>query len=198
VTLAQTDPPLSFMYLKSVPVAQGQGAVPVQTLTPVEAFFASNPPEVLFSALLVVALLLLNMILFFRVGRARVRRMIFSPDATEMSSRLMALTVRRDNLKQTVVLTKRTMTLGRGSGNDVNLGDDTNISREHAVVMWRRGHWYYTHRKSRLRTRIEGRRITGFVLRVLEPVTELEMGETKVFFHSANQQDVSELTKTNL
>ncbi len=198
VTLAQTDPPLSFLYLKAAPVVAQGSAAPVRTLTPVEAFFATISQQVLISAMLVMALLLLNLILFFRVGRARVRRMIFSPDTTEMSNRLMAVTVRRDSLKQTLVLTKRTMTLGRGSANDINLGDDTNISREHAVIMWRRGHWYYTHRKPRLRTRIEGRRIAGYVLRELEPVTELEMGETKLFFHSANQQDVSELTKTNL
>lgn len=199
ISLAETDLPLSFRYYNApAPVVVGGDGIPVRPLTPVEAFFASIPQIVLISAALAFALLLLNLIVFFRVGRARVRRMIFSPDTTEMSNRLMALTVRRDNLKQTIVLTKRTMTLGRGSSNDVNLGDDTNISREHAVVMWRRGHWYYTHRKPRLRTRIDGRRLTGYVLRELDPVTELEMGETRVFFHSANQQDVSELTKTNL
>lgn len=197
VTLAESDPPMVFRYQSAAPVASGVIA-PTRTLTPVEAFFASIPQIVLISAAISFALFLLNLILFFRVGRARVRRMIFAPDTSEMSSRLMALTVRRDNLKQTIVLTKRTMTLGRGSSNDVNLGDDTNISREHAVVMWRRGRWYYTHRKPRLRTRIDGKRISGYVLRELEPVTELEMGETRVFFHSANQQDVSELTKTNL
>jgi hypothetical protein len=36
------------------------------------------------------------------------------------------------------------------------------------------------------------------VLHELEPVTEIEIGDAKVFFHSSTQQDVSELTKTNL
>jgi hypothetical protein len=164
----------------------------------VPEFLRQADPVVLTSALISLILLLLNWITFFRVGRMRIRRMILNPDSTEMSPRLMALTVRRDSLKQTVVLTKRTVSLGRGNLNDINLGDSTSISREHGVVMWRRGKWFYSNRKPRLKCRVDGRRYSGFILKELEPVTEIEIGDARVFFHSSTQQDVSEFTKTTL
>jgi hypothetical protein len=155
-------------------------------------------PVTLAAIALSLALFIINILLFRQVGRARVRRLINNPDKHDLSERLMSITVRREGMKQTHVLTKKTVTLGRGSGNDVNLGDDTNISREHGIIMWRRKRWWYSNRKPRLLTRIDGRRHYGFFLGELEPVTELEIGNAKIFFHSSNQQDVSDMTKTNL
>ncbi len=149
-------------------------------------------------AALTTALFLLNVLVFFRVGRARVRRMIFRPDGYEMPNRLMAVTVYRDAMKQTNTLTKKTITLGRGSNNDINLGDDNKVSRQHGVIMWRRQEWYYTNRKPDVFVRIGGRRYRGFKLVRLEPVTEIEIGDARVFFHSNSQQDITELTRTNL
>ncbi len=155
-------------------------------------------PVTLAAIALSVALFIINILLFRQVGRARVRRLINNPDNHDLSDRLMSITVRREGMKQTHVLTKKTVTLGRGTGNDVNLGDDTNVSREHGVIMWRRKRWWYSNRKPRLLARIDGRRHYGFFLGELEPVTELEIGNAKIFFHSSNQQDVSDMTKTNL
>lgn len=155
-------------------------------------------PIVLASIALSIVLFVFNILLYRQVGRARVRRLINNPDKHDLNDRLMSITVRREGMKQTHVLTKKTVTLGRGTGNDVNLGDDTNISREHGVIMWRRKRWWYSNRKPRLQVRVDGRRYTGFCLVELEPVTEIEIGNAKIFFHSSHQQDVSDMTKTNL
>jgi len=147
---------------------------------------------------LCLALFLLNVIAFVRVRRARIRRMVARPDGYDLPNRLMAVTVFRDALKHTVTLTRKTMTVGRGSSNDINIGDDNKVSRQHGVIMWRRDDWCYTNRKRDVHVRIGGRRVRGFRLVKLEPVTEIEMGDARVFFHSNAQQDISELTRTNL
>ena len=64
--------------------------------------------------------------------------------------------------------------------------------------MWRRNAWYYANRKSGIKTRINGRKYVGYALFKLEPVTEMEIGSAHLIFHSNAQQDISELTKTNL
>jgi hypothetical protein len=145
-----------------------------------------------------LALLILNILLFLRVKRARVRRMIHRTDGYELPNRLMAVTVYRDNMKHTHTLTKKTITIGRGNSNDINLGDDNKVSRQHGVLMWRKQDWYYTNHKSDTFVKVGGRRYRGHRLILLEPVTELEVGDARVFFHSSSQQDISELTKTNL
>lgn len=147
---------------------------------------------------LCVALFLLNVIAFQRVRRARIRRMIARPDGYDLPHRLMAVTVYRDALKHTITLTRKTMTIGRGSANDINVGDDNKVSRQHGVIMWRRNDWYYTNRKPDAFVRIGGRRVRGYRLVRLEPITEIEMGDARVFFHTNSQQDISELTRTNL
>lgn len=147
---------------------------------------------------LCVALFWLNVIAFQRVRRARIRRMIARADGYDLPNRLMAVTVYRDALKHTVTLTRKTMTIGRGSSNDINIGDDNKVSRQHGVIMWRRDDWYYTNRKPDVYVRIGGRRVRGYKLVRLEPVTEIEMGDARVFFHTNSQQDISELTRTNL
>ncbi len=146
----------------------------------------------------IIITLIINVLLFRQVARVRIRRMIYMPDDIEMSDRMMAVTTRRSGVVRTYPLTKKTVFVGRGSQNDINIGDDVGISRQHGVVMWRRGRWYYANRHARSVTRIDGRRTRGFNLRVLEPITELEIGNTHLYFHSNAQQDISELTKTNL
>jgi pSer/pThr/pTyr-binding forkhead associated (FHA) protein len=88
--------------------------------------------------------------------------------------------------------------VGRGSTNDINLGDDPNISRQHGVIMWRNGNWYYSNRKRRAIAVINGKRKIGFVWVKLVPITEIEIGSTLLIFHSSAQQDISELIKTNI
>lgn len=145
-----------------------------------------------------VGLLALNILLFRAVGRKRVGRVINFPDDVELSPQLMTITVHRDGVKQPHTLTKKTIYIGRGSSNDINLGDDPNISRQHGVVMWRKGEWYYSNRKAPVVTRINGKRYRGLKLYKLQPVTELEIGGATLIFHSNAQQDISDFIKTNL
>ncbi|MFN8529039.1 MAG: VWA domain-containing protein [Anaerolineae bacterium] len=146
----------------------------------------------------IVGLFALNWLLFRQVGRSRVRRMIHVQDRHELSDRLMAVTMRRGGVVKTHPLTKKTVYIGRGSQNDINVGDDISISRQHGVVMWRKQDWYYANRTRRVVTRINGRRFRGLKLYRLEPITEIEIGSTHLYFHSNAQQDISELTKTNI
>jgi hypothetical protein len=170
---------------------------------PLQIVFKLPPPppydvNLVLVIALSVALLLMNLLLFFRVGRLRVRRMIFRPDNHELPNRLMAVTVYRDGQKLTHTLTKKTFTIGRGGSNDINLGDDNKVSRNHGVIMWRKQEWYYTNRKHNTFAKINTKRVRGYRLALLEPVTEIEIGDARVFFHSNSQQDISEMTKTNL
>jgi hypothetical protein len=170
---------------------------------PLQIVFKLPPPppydvNLVMVVALSVALLLINLLLFFRVGRLRVRRMIFRPDNHELPNRLMAVTVYRDGQKLTHTLTKKTFTIGRGGSNDINLGDDNKVSRNHGVIMWRKQEWYYTNRKHNTFAKINTKRVRGYRLALLEPVTEIEIGDARVFFHSNSQQDISEMTKTNL
>jgi metal-sulfur cluster biosynthetic enzyme len=176
------------------PLAQSEPLSVVYTVPP-------PPPvdtQLVSIGVLTLALFLLNVVAFFRVRRARVRRMIAKPDGYDLPNRLMAVTVYRDALKHTVTLTKKTLTVGRGGNNDINIGDDNKVSRQHGVIMWRKDDWYYTNRKPDVQVRIGGRRVRGFKLVKLESVTEIEMGDARLFFHSNSQQDITELTRTNL
>lgn len=175
------------------------------TLQPPTATPASAAPprfrlnfDPILPALISVFLLALNILMFRAVGRRRILRMINRPDRHELSPRLMTITVCKDGIKQPYTLTKKTVFLGRGSANDINLGDSPSISRQHGVIMWRKKNWYYSNRKQRVAARINGRRYTGLILYKLTPVTELEIGDTLLIFHSSAQQDVSEFIRTNL
>lgn len=145
-----------------------------------------------------LALLILNVLLMRSVKRTRILRMINRPDDSDLSERLMTITVRRSGSRKSHILTKKTMYVGRGSNNDINLGDDARVSRQHGVVMWRKHNWYYANRKRNSRARINGKRVYGIKMVKLEPITEIEIGESQLIFHSNSQQDISELTKTNL
>ena len=145
-----------------------------------------------------IFLVTLNILLFRVVKRTRIRRLIHVADSHELSPHLMTVTVRRDSSVQSHTLTKKTVFIGRGSSNDINLGDDPNISRQHGVLMWRKEGWFYSNRKRQLRTRIDGRSYKGLVFRKLDPVTELEIGQTQLLFHANTQRDISDFITTNL
>lgn len=147
-------------------------------------------------ALVALLLIAINWLLRRRVRWSVIQRMINHPDNTPMSPQMMTVTVHRDGLKQSHTLTKRTVTIGRGPTNDINLGGDSSISRQHGVVMWRRGNWYFSFRKSPAAARINGRRRRGAVLAKLKPVTEIEISRTLLIFHSNAQQDIADFIKT--
>ncbi|HVU14443.1 MAG TPA: FHA domain-containing protein [Phototrophicaceae bacterium] len=168
----------------------------IQNVTGQIAAWNNNP--ILLPLLAVIFMFILNVLLLRQVRRSRIYRMIMVPDDIDMSDRLMAITVRRAGTVRTYPLTKNTVYIGRGSQNDINVGDEPAISRSHGVIMWRRGGWYYTNRNPRSSTRFNGKRFRGYKLRKLEPVTELEIGSVHLYYHSNAQQDISELTKTNL
>lgn len=145
-----------------------------------------------------LVLIIVNILLFSAVRRARIRKSITHPDDYELSPRLMTITVYRDGVSQSFTLTKRTVFVGRGSSNDINLGADSNISRSHGVIMWRNGYWYYTNRKSRLLARINDRRKRGLIYYRLKPFTEILIGNALMVFHENTQQDVADFVKTNI
>lgn len=147
---------------------------------------------------LIAALVLLNVVLFIAVRRAWVRKLISHPDDSDFSPEMMSLTIYREGISQSFTLTKRTIFLGRGSNNDINLGADSRISRSHGVIMWRRGRWLYTNRKANLWAKIDGRKRGGFVLFRLKPITEIEIGNALVVYHESAQQDVADFVKTDL
>ncbi len=87
--------------------------------------------------------------------------------------------------------------MGRGANNDINLGGDTSISRQHAVFMWRRGKWYLSFRKRGASARIDGKLYRRPVQYHLKPVCEIDIGGTRLIFHSNAQQDVADYIKTD-
>ncbi len=189
--LALAGQPLRFAFA-ATPVS----VTPPRPLTGWERFLALVRRNLAWWAAL--ALTLANLLLVRLIKRIRIRRMILTPDNIDLSPQLMTLTTIRDGVRQSHTLTKKTVMVGRGASNDVNLGDSPSISRQHGVVMWRRGAWWYTNRKRGVSTVIEGRRRRGLALQQLEPVTELRIGEVILLFHSNAQQDISEFIKTDI
>ncbi|MCU0475403.1 MAG: hypothetical protein MUC99_04715 [Anaerolineae bacterium] len=200
--LAVADQPLRFAF--SAPAATSPQPVPLSQLTPVERLVVvvvTRSRNLIAETLpywLAAAAIIANLILVMMARRARIRRLILTPDKIDLSPQLMTLTVLRDGVRQSHTLTKKTLMLGRGASNDINLGDDLDISRQHGVVMWRRGAWWYTSRRAGLVATIEGRKRRGLYLQRLEPVTEVRVGGAIVLFHSNAQQDLSEFIKTDL
>ncbi len=146
----------------------------------------------------IIGLLALNLLLLRMIGRRRIMKLISSPDNIDLSPQLMNITMRRGDIKQSHTLTRKTVNVGRGSTNDINLGDDPNISRQHGVIIWRKNNWWYSNRKKDTTTKVNGKKYRGLHLVKLEPVTEIEIGQTLLVFHSNAQQDVSDFIKTNL
>lgn len=155
-----------------------------------------NPilPIVASVILLVIIVLLLRVI-----GTARITRLISSADDRDMGSQLMSVTVNRGGNKQTYVLTKKTNFVGRGSGNDISLEDDANVSRQHGVIMWRGEKWYYANRKAKVKTKVNGKPLRGIAMVRLDNPSDIEIGGFQVVFHSnAQRGELSDLVKTNL
>lgn len=148
--------------------------------------------------LIAILMLIVNILLFTTIRRARIRKLIIIPDDYELSAPLMTITVYINGVSQSHTLTKRTILIGRGSSNDINLGSDSNISRNHGVVMWRNGRWIYTNRKSHLSSIINEHKHRGYLYYRLKPFTEILVGNSLLVFHENSQQDVSELVKTNI
>ncbi len=149
-------------------------------------------------AAIIIFLIVLNILLFRWIKQAKIKRIIRKPDDYELSQQLMAVTVRKGGTKQTHTLTKKTIYIGRGASNDINLGDDARISRRHGLVMWRKEAWWYSNRKRRTKTRINGKWKRGYIFYKLEPITELEIGNAQLVFHSHAQRDISDFISTNL
>jgi hypothetical protein len=177
--LAESNP----LSITVAPVIVGPGTIPVQTLAPIGVS---------------VVLLGVNYVLLRQIKNARIRRMIDQADNQDLSQELMTITVNRAGMKQTYMLTKKTMYIGRGSGNDIGLEDDSNVSRQHGVIMWRRGRWWFANRKPKVKTKIDGKLYRGYALRKLQPMMEIQIGDFQLMFHSNAQRDMSDLVKTNL
>lgn len=182
-------------------VFEPEVAAPTATPVPVEVPPEPEPVQINENLIWLatgIAFVIINILLFRAVRRARVRKLINYPDDYELSPHLMTITVYREGTSQAYTLTKRTVFVGRGSSNDINLGSDANISRSHGVIMWRGGHWYYTNRKSRIIARINDRRRKGLIYYRLKPFTEILIGNALMVFHENSQQDVADFVKTNI
>lgn len=190
--LAYSDPQSFSVVPPPPPTPVGPPSITLPTLPQFDSF-------TLRGVIALALLFLLNLWLRGIAKQRRVQRMINRPDKQDLSPQMMTITVRRGDITQPHTLTKKTVYIGRGSANnDINLGDDLNISREHGVVMWRKKAWYYTNRKRNTVTRINGKRYRGLRLYKMEPGAELEVGQVVMIFHSSGLQDVSDLIKTNL
>ncbi|MBE2183824.1 MAG: FHA domain-containing protein [Anaerolineae bacterium] len=150
--------------------------------------------------ILAVLLLLVDFFLFKQIRKTRIKRTIAGADKHDLPAQLMCVTVSRGTAgRQTYMLTKKTMYVGRGSGNDIQLEDDANVSRQHGAILWRKQNWYFANRKPKVRSKIAGKLYKGLALVKLENPTDIELGSYQLVFHSTEQkQDISDLVKTNL
>lgn len=175
---------------------------PAMVPTPPPSLLAPRPPDwrVAIGIPLVAFLvaLLINLLLLRAVRRRRIQRIIMYPDNIDLSPQLMTLTVLRDGVRQSHPITKKTVTIGRGSSNDINISDDANVSRQHGAILWRKGEWWYSNRKANALTRIDGKPRRGFYLHRLDGVTEFQIGDVVMIFHSSAQQDIADFIKTDL
>jgi hypothetical protein len=148
--------------------------------------------------LIAFGLLLLNYLLYLRVMRLRVQKVISRPDSTELGETLMAVTVRSAGENKTYSLTKKTQFVGRGDTNDIELGTSEKISRRHGVIMWRKGRWWYTNRKPDVWAIVEGKRVRDMRIIGLEPITEIDFGDSVMIFHFGTQDNIDALFNTDL
>jgi hypothetical protein len=149
----------------------------------------------------IVVALVLNGVLFSLGKKAAMKRTIAAADKRDLPQQLMCVTVSRGGAgRQTHMLTKKTTLVGRGSGNDIQLEDDANVSRQHGAIIWRGGKWYFANRKDKLKTKVNGKAYKGMMMAKLDDPTDVEMGSYQLVFHSAEQQkrDLADLVKTNL
>jgi hypothetical protein len=198
---APSEPPLAQPYVIDVPYVApitlaAQQAQPLPRWVQILVNIRNEPRLMLF--LITLALLLFNLLLFRAVRRLQIQKLIARPDKIELSESLMTVTVRSEDEKKSYPLTKKTMFVGRGETNDIILGNSEQLSRRHGVIMWRRGRWWYTNRKSDVQSVVEGRRVRGMKLFALEPITEIEFPDAVLIFHYGSQQNIEALFNTDL
>lgn len=175
-------------------VVTGPTAVPTPDVpTPISP--APLPPLVIPLAIAGV-LLIVDLILLGQIRTARVKRLIKYPDDREMPQNMLRVTVSRDGRTQTYTLTKQTMDVGRGTSNDINLSDDTNISRDHGVIMWRRGRWYYANNKPQAKVQVGSKTLKGYRMQELGDQTQLKIGDYTLVSHYDAEADMDSLIKT--
>jgi hypothetical protein len=141
-------------------------------------------------------LVLVDLFLLGQIRTARVKRLIKYPDDLELPQNMLRVTITRDGRHQMYTLTKQTMNVGRGTSNDINLSDDTNISRDHGVIMWRRGRWYYANRKPQARVQVGGKTLKGYRMQELGDNTQLKLGDYTLVSHYDTEADPDSLLKT--
>jgi hypothetical protein len=141
-------------------------------------------------------LVLVDLLLLRQIRTARVKRLIKYPDDRELPQNMLRVTVTRDGRHQMYTLTKQTMNVGRGTSNDINLSDDTNISRDHGVIMWRRGRWYYANRKPQARVQVGNKTLKGYRMQELGDNTQLKLGDYTLVSHYDTEADPDSLLKT--
>ena len=105
-------------------------------------------------------------------------------------------TVLRDGIRHAHALTRKTVTMA-AAPQRYQCKRRPNVSRQHGVVMWRRGDGI-TPTEKRCVTRIDGCVRRGFFLQRLDGVTELQVGDVIMIFHSSAQQDIADFIKTDL
>ncbi len=175
---------------------------PPVTLTPAVVVTPVTPAAVPLDTNLIIplvvagVLVIVDLILLRQIRIARVKRLIKYPDNRELPQNLLRVTVTRGGHHQTYTLTKHTMDVGRGTSNDINLTEDTNISREHGVIMWRRGKWYYTNRKGQVKAAVGLRKLRGYKLHPVSDNTQMQIGDYTLMFHYDSDADPDSLMKT--
>lgn len=183
-----------------LPLVLGEVAAPPveieTTPTPSAEEQAALPTGLLIPLGIAGALLVVDLALLGQIRTARVKRLINYPDNRELPQNMLRVTVTRDGRHQTYTLTKQTMSVGRGTSNDINLSDDTNISREHGVIMWRRGRWYYANRKRQAKASIGVKKLHGYRMHELGDNTQLQIGDYTLVCHYDSDADPDSLLKT--
>lgn len=137
-----------------------------------------------------LTLLLLNWLVNRRIHVRRILRLIAFPDGHPLpgGQKIKLTVVREDQSRTEYPLDHPTFLIGRGSEyNDINLSEtNPNISRQHGAVIWRRRRWYYTNRKNRLKTRIDGHYRSRVRLIHLKPGMMIEIGQARLIFDPDN------------
>lgn len=140
-------------------------------------------------------LLILDIFLLRQIRVTRIKRLIEGEDAHPLPASHMYVTVKADYRADTHNLLKRTMTIGRGSSNDITLPDDAGVSRQHGVLIWRRRRWYFTHRNNKSVSTIDKRKVQGYRLVEIKPAMQIRVRNFILTFHRENE-DPDDLTKT--
>lgn len=91
--------------------------------------------------------------------------------------------------RELVVIRGRTLTIGRGRGNDLVLDGDGTVSRRHAEVVDRDGTWVAVDLGSSNGTLLNGDRVSGE--QALRDGDELVIGSARLVFHLSGSDDAT-------